>query len=118
MSENQQSFLHESLAISFFLLDKDLVDLVDSLFLFQIPKSSQSVPEKLSEYYLAAGNPRFLPPRRTPGKENQALRLKVKSPDLAETSFTMSTIEEEMEGVNIGQTSSQEILAGSTSTTN
>ena len=45
-------------------------------------------------------------------------RRRVKSPEVVETTFTMSTIEEEMEGVNIGQTSSQEILAGSTSTTN
>ena len=27
--------------------------------------------------------------------------MKLKSPDLAETSFTMSTIEEEIEGVNV-----------------
>jgi hypothetical protein len=40
--------------------------------------------------------------RRVGGKENHYSRKKVKSPDLLETTFTMSTIEEEMEGVNIG----------------
>ena len=35
------------------------------------------------------------------GKESQLARMKLKSPDLAETSFTMSTIEEEIEGVNV-----------------
>jgi len=40
--------------------------------------------------------------RRLVGKENHYSRKKVKSPDLLETTFTMSTIEEEMEGVNIG----------------
>ena len=37
-------------------------------------------------------------------RDNIYSRKKVKSPDLLETTFTMSTIEEEMEGVNIGQT--------------
>lgn len=76
-----------------------------------MPKSSQSVPENLSDFLQPGdrGNPRG--PRRSQGKENQALRLRVKSPDLAETSFTMSTIEEEMEGVNISQ-SSQEVISG------
>ena len=36
-------------------------------------------------------------------RDNIHSRKKVKSPDLLETTFTMSTIEEEMEGVNIGQ---------------
>jgi len=35
-------------------------------------------------------------------RDNIYSRKKVKSPDLLETTFTMSTIEEEMEGVNIG----------------
>ena len=42
--------------------------------------------------------------RRVGEKENLYSRKKVKSPDLMETTFTMSTIEEEMEGVNIGHT--------------
>jgi len=46
--------------------------------------------------------------RRVVGKENHYSRKKVKSPDLLETTFTMSTIEEEMEGVNIGNTLSQD----------
>ena len=68
-----------------------------------------SVPENLSDYLTTKPYPRLQ--RRSSGKENQALRLKLKSPDLAETSFTMSTIEEEMEGVNISQPSSQEMAA-------
>ena len=39
--------------------------------------------------------------RRHPSKDSQLSRMKLKSPDLAETSFTMSTIEEEIEGVNM-----------------
>ena len=39
--------------------------------------------------------------------------MKLKSPDLAETSFTMSTIEEEIEGVNIGQGGQDNLQQGS-----
>jgi hypothetical protein len=72
------------------------------------------VPENLADYLQSAPLPSFpakLSSRRPAGKENshQILRLKLKSPDLAETSFIMSTIEEEIEGVNMSQTS-QELL--------
>ena len=73
-------------------------------------KSSVSVPENLSEY-LTSTKPYPRLYRRSQGKENQNLRLKLISPDLAETSFTMSTIEEEIEGVNLSNTS-QELVPG------
>jgi len=75
------------------------------------------VPEKLSDYLQSAPLPSFpaKPARRGggahTGKENhQILRLKLKSPDLAETSFIMSTIEEEIEGVNTSQTSQEQLI--------
>ena len=40
---------------------------------------------------------------RPPAPRGYIGRRKVKSPDLAETTFSMSTIEEEMEGVSIRQ---------------
>ena len=95
----------------------------------QVPKPSISMPEKLSDYQQSPPpqqipppsysqtmqqqpqpNPQppthFLPGSRyrrhqLTGKESQLNRMKLKSPDLAETSFTMSTIEEEIEGVNV-----------------
>ncbi len=73
--------------------------------------------ENLSDYLQSAPLPSFpaKPARRScgpPGKENhQSLRLKLKSPDLAETSFIMSTIEEEIEGVNTSQTSQEQLIS-------
>ena len=76
--------------------------------------TSFSVPENLSDYLQSAPLPSFPAKlaRRPSGKENhqQSLRLKLKSPDLVETSFIMSTIEEEIEGVNMSQTS-QELIS-------
>ncbi len=73
--------------------------------------------ENLSDYLQSAPLPSFpaKPARRgcgPPGKENhQSLRLKLKSPDLAETSFIMSTIEEEIEGVNTSQNSQEQLIS-------
>lgn len=82
----------------------------------KLPPTSFSVPENLSDYLQSAPISAFPPAKVVPrrpagGKENhQILRLKLKSPDLAETSFIMSTIEEEIEGVNVSQTS-QELIS-------
>ena len=51
------------------------------------------------------------PLRRPGGKENiYRNQRKVKSPDLAETSFTMSTIEEESEGITVSLKNLQDIV--------
>ena len=62
----------------------------------------QQLPPPISPEVLSPTSP--TPPSSTSSKSKHYLHLKrrVKSPELHETTFTMSTIEEEIESVNYG----------------
>jgi hypothetical protein len=67
-------------------------------------------PPEAAKVEKRIATPREAGKRRQPGGKENLYRRGVKSPELAETSFTMSTIEEEVEGVTVSIKNLQDII--------